>query len=305
MGRREPGDLMRGLPELEKSLFELIRRTSTDLPADVEAAIRRALAKERKDSRAAWALGSILENIALARQKDQPICQDTGELVFSFNIPIGFDVNALIAVTRSAVSTATRRGYLRQNTLDSVTGVPYETNVAYGMPVFQFHHGARRVIDVSLLMKGGGSENVGCQYSLPDESLNANRDLDGVRRCVLDAVQKAQGNGCGPGVVGVCVGGDRASGYEHSREQFFRKLDDKSPVHTLAKLESKILREANRLGVGTMGLGGAVTLLGAKVGALGRVPASFFVSVSFMCWAFRRRRVVLGPDGKIGRWLFR
>ncbi|MEI6217916.1 MAG: fumarate hydratase [bacterium] len=296
---------MRGLPDIEKSLLELIRRTSTDLPADVEAAIRRALVRERKGSRAAWALGSILENIALARQKDQPICQDTGELVFSFNIPIGFDVNALMAETRSAVSIATRRGYLRQNTLDSVTGVPYETNVAYGMPVFQFHHGARRVIDVSLLMKGGGSENVGCQYSLPDESLDADRDLEGVRRCVLDAIQKAQGNGCGPGVVGVCIGGDRASGYEHSREQFFRKLDDKSPVRALAKLESKILREANRLGIGPMGMGGAVTLLGAKVGALGRVPASFFVSVSFMCWAFRRRRVALGSDGKIGRWLFR
>jgi fumarate hydratase, class I len=296
---------MRGLPDIEKSLLELIRRTSTDLPADVEAAIRRALMRERKGSRAAWTLDSILENIALARQKDQPICQDTGELVFSFNIPIGFDVNALIAETRSAVSIATRRGYLRQNTLDSVTGVPYETNVAYGMPIFQFHHGARRVIDVSLLMKGGGSENVGCQYSLPDESLDADRDLEGVRRCVLDAVQKAQGNGCGPGVVGVCIGGDRASGYEHSREQFFRKLDDKSPVLALAKLESKILREANRLGIGPMGMGGAVTLLGAKVGALGRVPASFFVSVSFMCWAFRRRRVALGSDGKIGRWLFR
>ncbi|MEI6970859.1 MAG: fumarate hydratase [bacterium] len=296
---------MRGLPDLEKSLFDLIRRTSTDLPADVEGAIRRSLARERKGSRAAWALGSILENIALARAKDQPICQDTGELVFCFNVPIGFDVNALIAETRSAVSLATRRGYLRQNTLDSVTGVPYETNIAHGHPVFQFHHGARRVIDVSLLMKGGGSENVGCQYSLPDVNVGAGRDLDGVRRCVLDAIQKAQGDGCAPGVVGVCVGGDRGGGYEHSREQFFRKLDDKSPVRALAKLESKILREANRLGIGPMGMGGAVTILGAKVGALGRLPASFFVSVSFMCWAFRRRGVVLGPGGRIGRWLYR
>lgn len=296
---------MRGLPDLEKSLFELIRRTSTDLPADVEAAIRRALAKERKGSRAAWVIGSILENIRLAREKRQPICQDTGELVFSFNIPTGFDVNALIAETRSAVSLATQRGYLRQNTLDSVTGVPYETNIAHGLPVFQFNHCARRVIDVSLLMKGGGSENVGSQYSLPDTNLDVGRDLDGVRRCVLDAIQKAQGDGCAPGVVGVCIGGDRGSGYEHSREQFFRKLDDKSPVRALAKLESKILREANRLGVGPMGMGGAVTILGAKLGALGRLPASFFVSVSFMCWAFRRRGVVLGSDGKIGRWLYR
>jgi len=296
---------MRGLPDLEKSLFELIRRTSTDLPVDVEAALRRSLGKERKGSRAAWVLSSILENVALARKKDLPICQDTGELVFSYHVPIGFDVNALIAETRSAVSMATQRGYLRQNTYDSVTGAPYETNIAYGLPVFQFHHGARKVIDVRLLMKGGGSENIGCQYSLPDVNLNAGRDLDGVRRCVLDAVHRAQGDGCPPNVAGVCIGGDRASGYEHAREQFFRKLDDKSPVRTLAKLESKILREANRLGVGPMGLGGAATLLGVKTGALSRLPASFFVTVSFMCWVFRRRGIVLGSEGEIGRWLYR
>jgi fumarate hydratase class I len=296
---------MKGLPDLEKSLFELIRRTSVDLPADVEGAIRRALTREKRGSRATWVLSSILENVALARKKDRPLCQDTGTLIFSFNVPVGFDVNALVAEARASVSLATQRGYLRQNTIDSVTGAPYETNVAHGSPVFQFNQCARKVIDVRLLMKGGGSENVGRQYSLPDTELCAARDLEGVRRCVLDAIQKAQGDACAPGVIGVCVGGDRTTGYEYSKDQFFRKLDDKAPVLALAKLEGKILREANKLGIGPMGLGGSVTLLGAKIGALSRLPGSFFVTVSFMCWAFRRRGVALGAEGEIGRWLYR
>jgi len=296
---------MKELPDLENSVFELIRRTSTDLPLDVEGALRTALANERKNSRAAWALCAILDNVALARKNDQPICQDTGTLVFSVRVPVGFDVNALVAQTRAAVARATQKGFLRQNTVDSVTSVPYETNIAPGCPVFQFRQGARKVVEIGLLMKGGGSENTGMQYSLPEAGLGAGRDLEGVRKCVLDAVHSAQGNNCPPVVIGVCIGGDRATGYEHSKEQFFRKLDDKSPVRVLAKLESRLTREANRLGIGAMGLGGKTTVLGVKIGALGRVPASYFVSVSFMCWAFRRRGVILGPDGEIRRWLYR
>ena len=296
---------MRGVPDLEKSLFELIRRTATDLPSDVEAAIRKALAKEKKGSHAWWALSTVVQNIELARKNDAPICQDSGTPHFFFRIPVGFDVNALVARTRSAISKATRRGYLRENTLDSVTGAPYETNVAHGSPVIDIRQTAGKVIEARMLMKGGGCENVGHQYSLPDTTLDADRDLEGVRRCILDAVQRAQGKGCAPCTLGICVGGDRTTGFEHSKEQFLRKLDDKSRVRVLARLENRIVRDANKLGIGAMGLGGAVTILGAKVGALRRVPASFYVTISFMCWAFRRRGVMLGTEGDTRRQLYR
>ena len=288
----------------EKNLFELIRRTSTDLPVDVESAIRRSLKNEKKGSNAWWALETILNNADLARKTDAPLCQDTGALLFSCMVPVGFDTNALVAVTRAAVSKATRLGYLRQNTIDSVSGATYATNVAPASPVFHFHQGARKTVDIRLVMKGGGSENVSGQYSLPNEDLGAGRDLDGVRRCVLDAVWQAQGGGCAPGVLGVCIGGDRATGYAHSKEQFLRKLGDRSPVRSLAKLEALIMKDAGTLGIGPMGLGGRVTLLGVKVDALSRLPASFFVSVSYMCWAFRRRGVLLGPEGGVNRWLY-
>ena len=288
----------------EKNLYELICRTSTDLPVDVENALRRYLAREKRGTLATWCIETILCNTLLARNGDAPICQDTGALHFYYLVPVGFDTNALVAVTRSAVSRATRQGYLRQNTVDSVFGGSYETNIAPGAPVFHFQQGARKTVDVRLVMKGGGCENMGIQYSLPDESIEAGRDMDGVRQCILDAVWKIQGNGCAPGVLGVCIGGDRTTGYEHSKEQFLRKVSDRSNVKTLARMEARIMKDVLKLGIGPMGLGGRTSLLGVKIGALSRLPACYFVTVSYMCWAFRRRGMVLGPGGGLRRWVY-
>jgi len=288
----------------EKNLFELIRRTSVDLPSDVEAGIRRALGKERKGSHAWWVLATILESAALSRKNNTPICQDTGSLTFYFGVPAGFDTNAVVAHARAAVARATRHGYLRQNTIDSVSGASYDTNIGSASPIFVFQQQARKKVDVRLVMKGGGSENMGCQYSLPDSSLGAFRDLEGVRRCILDAVWRTQGNGCAPGVLGVCIGGDRATGYTHSKEQFLKRLGDRSRVKALAKLEKKVMKDTQKLGIGPMGLGGRTTLLGVKIDSLSRLPASYFVTVSYMCWAFRRRGVLLGSEGGVHRWLY-
>ena len=288
----------------EKNLFELIRRTASDLPMDVEAALRKVLKREKKGTHAWWALRSILENADVARRNNAPLCQDSGTLVFYCLVPVGFDTNALVARTRAAVSRATRAGFLRQNTIDSVSGAAYETNIAHGSPVFLFRQGARKTADVRLLMKGSGCENVGGQYVLPDPSIDAGRDLEGVRCCVLDSIRKAQGHGCPPAVVGVCVGGDRATGYAHAGEQFLRKIGDRSPVKKLARLEERLLRETRELGIGPMGLGGKAAAMGIKIDALSRSPESYFVSVSFMCWAFRRRGVLLGPEGGVHRWVY-
>lgn len=288
----------------ERNLLELIRRTSTDLPADVEATLRRALRQEKKRSHAAWMLESILENASIAREKCIPICQDTGVLAFYFRVPVGFDTNMLVARTCSAVSKATRNGYLRQNAVDSLSGASYPANVAHGSPLFHFQQGARKTVDVRLIMKGGGCENVGRQYSLPDGDLDADRDIAGVRKCILDAIWRAQGLGCAPGVLGVCIGGERESGYAYAKEQFLRKTSEKSPVRGLARLEDRIMKDSRMLGIGPMGMGGGSSLLGVKIGVLSRLPASYFVTVSYMCWAFRRRGAVLGPEGGIHRWMY-
>ncbi len=286
------------------SLLELIRRTSAEIPEDVNQALIQSLENEKKGTIAESALKIIEQNIALARQKSQPICQDTGSILFYVDCPVGFDQITFGETARAAVTLATKKGFLRQNSVDSLTGKNDGTNVGPGAPALHFHQHRSPEVRVRLVLKGGGCENVGAQYSLPIEKLHANRDLDGCRRVILDAVLQAQGKGCGPGILGVCIGGDRATGYELSKTQFLRLLQDRNPVPELDALEQDILQTANALGIGPMGFGGKTTLLGVKICAANRVPASFFVSVSYMCWAYRRQGVELDATGNIGQWLY-
>ncbi len=288
-------------------LTRLIRRTTSDLPADVEGALRAALAAEPAGSQAAVTLGAIAENTRLAREQGTPLCQDTGTLTFFWRVPRGTDTFELEQAAREAVRAASAEGLLRANTIESLTGRSVDANVAEGCPVCHFEQVSPvsdlRSFEVWLLQKGGGCENMSAQYSLPCdiEGRRYGRDLDGVRACVLHAVCRAQGLGCAPGILGVCVGGDRAEGYLEAKRQLLRPLPDASPERELAALERRLLADANALGIGPMGLGGRATLLGVKAAARTRLPASYFVTVAYMCWACRRRGVRV--SGETVEWL--
>lgn len=290
---------------LTEALVLLIERASTDLPIDVEQALQAAAAREAPKSQAAMLLSMLCKNIALARRQQTPMCQDTGTLTFFWKVPRGTDVHPLQQNTAAAVVTATWEGLLRQNTIETVSGRSRADNLALGHPqqYFEFWDDpTRRDIEVWLLLKGGGCENMGRQYSLPDSVLQAGRDLEGVRRVLLDAVWQAQGFGCAPGILGVCVGGDRAACYQMAKRQLLRPLSVPAADPALAELEERVLTEANSLGIGPMGMGGATTLLGVKIGALARLPASYFVGISYLCWAARRHGIRIDSDGT-GEWL--
>ena len=290
--------------ELHDSLLELIRITSTVIPDDVQKNILKALKREEKNTSAEYAMGIIKANIKLAKMKSQPICQDTGTIVFKVYHPAGFSQLAFRKICEKAVVRATELGYLRQNSVDSLTGKNNTMNIGLGHPQIHFIEHSRKSIDIKLMLKGGGCENVGAQYAMPYTPLNAGRDLAGVRKVILDAIQKAQGKGCGPGTLGVCIGGDRGTGYNHAKDQLLRKMDDKNEVKELARLEKDIVETANKLGIGPMGFGGKTTLLGCKIGTLNRLPASYYVSISYMCWAFRRQGVTLKSNNQISKWLY-
>lgn len=292
------------MQSLLESLVEVIRRTSAEVPDDVHQAITASLEREKRGTIAESAIRIIERNIELAKRKSQPLCQDTGSVLFYVDGPVGLDQIHFAETAREAVKLATRKGYLRQNSVDSLTGKNDGTNCGPGAPTLHFHQHRSPEVQVRLVLKGGGCENVGAQYSLPDEGLGANRDLAGCRRVILDAVLQAQGKGCGPGILGVCIGGDRATGYEWSKTQFLRRLDDVNPVPELAALEQEVVKTANDLGIGPMGFGGQTTLLGCKICAINRVPASYFVSVSYMCWAYRRQGASLDGEGRITGWLY-
>lgn len=294
---------------LQASLLDLIRRTSSDLPADLRVALQKGREKERKASRALMALDTIDCNIDTAAEDSAPICQDTGMIKFYVHYPIGYDILDFEEAACAAVAEATAIGYLRQNSVDSITGKNTGNNLGPGTPLFHFQAWRKPEVDVRLMLKGGGCENVGAQYSLPTElkelGKKAGRDLEGVKLVVLDAVWKAQGKGCAPGYVGVCIGADRASGLEAAKEQLLRVVGDSNSDPQLDALENEITNICNGLGIGPMGFGGDTTLLGCKITAKNRLPASFFVSISYACWAHRRRGVVLNPTtNEITGWLY-
>ena len=297
------------MPSFFDSVLQLIVRTSTDLPPDVRAAMKTARASEPDATRSSQALTIIAQNIDLAVDHEGAICQDTGMPTFEVKVPVGINQIEMRRQIRDAVAEATRRGKLRPNSVDSITGTNSGDNLGPGMPIVHFDQWEKDEIEVKLILKGGGCENSNAQYALPMDLAHlgrADRTLDGVRKCILHAVWQAQGKGCSPGAVGVCIGGDRTSGYLHAKEQLFRTLDDVNPDPRLAELETSIMSTVNTLGIGTMGFGGNTTLIGCKIGAINRLPACFFVSVAYDCWAFRRLGVALNAStGAIERWLYR
>ncbi len=282
--------------DLTDQFIELVRRAATDLPQDMENALSSAKENEDTDSAADGALGTILLNVKMAREYSTPICQDTGTPIFEVYYPLGVSTQALAVQIKNAVTVSTDNSFLRPNAVDSLTGTNSGNNIGEDFPTIHFHEWDESYIHVDLLLKGGGCENVSTQYKLPDGGLKAGRDLEGVRRVVLDAVHQAQGRGCGPAVLGVAIGGDRGSSYIKSKQQLFRPLEDENENEKLAALEKQIYEEANELGIGPMGFGGKTTVLGVKIGAQHRLPASYFVSIAYMCWANRRAHMNVSLD---------
>jgi fumarate hydratase class I len=285
------------MQDLTEPILELIRRAATDLPPDVEAGLREALQQEQPGSAARGALETILKNVEMARQDSTPICQDTGTPIFYVHYPEGWSTRRLRKQIQEAVSQATQQAYLRPNAVDALSGVNSGNNLGDDhFPTVHFEEVEGDTLQIDLMLKGGGCENVGAQYSLPNTALAAGRDLAGVRKVALDAVHKAQGKGCAPGILGIAVGGDRGSSYAASKEVLLRQLDDDNPNPELDALEQRLTQEANQLGIGPMGFGGNTTVLGTKIKGMHRLPASYFVSVSYMCWAYRRRQMVVQGD---------
>jgi fumarate hydratase class I len=284
--------------DITNEILELIRRTSSSLPNDVEDRLKASIEKEEPGSAARGALETIMKNIELARAKSTPICQDTGTPIFYVHYPEGWSTRKLKEQIRAAMAEATKRSYMRPNAVDAI----YDKNSGDNLggdefPSIHFEEvDADQPLKVELMLKGGGCENVGRQYSLPDNSVGAGRDLAGVRKVVLDAVQKAQGQGCAPGILGVAIGGDRGSSYIKSKEVLFEKMGTRNEDPEIAKLEERLTDEANQLGIGPMGFGGKTTVLDTKITGMHRLPASYFVTVSYMCWAYRRRKMTIKGD---------
>ncbi len=283
--------------DLKESILELIRRASTDLSPDVVEAITEAHENEEKGTPAKGVFDTILKNVDMARKQSTPICQDTGSLIFYVDIPEKSSEFEIKDAIREAAIEATEKQYLRPNAVDPVTSKNSGNNIGENAPYIHFHQWKNDEIRIRVMLKGGGSENVGAQYKLPFPKLKAGRDLKGVRKVLIDAIINAQGLGCAPGTLGIGIGGDRITSYMLSKEQFFRKIGSKNENKELAELEASLKDELNELGIGPMGFGGKTTVLDVFIGSQARHPATFFVSLSYMCWAFRRKSMIISKEG--------
>jgi fumarate hydratase class I len=286
------------MQDITEYLVELVKSTSTDLSPDIEHALQDACKQEERGSAAEGALKTILENVRMSRQTGRPICQDTGTPIFHVCYPQGTSQRQLREQILSALRIATERAYLRPNAVEALSGKNSGDNTGVDFPTVHFEEWENDYFKISLLLKGGGSENCGCQYSVPSPEFPASRDIKGVRKAVLDAAYKAQGLGCAPGILGVGIGGDRGSSMIKAKEQLLRPLADKNPDPELDQMEKQLHREINELNIGPMGFGGKTTVMGVKMAQLHRVPACFFVSIAYMCWADRRKIMTI-KNGKV------
>jgi len=273
---------------LVSDIVGLYRHMATDLSADVYRGLEKARDSEKTGSPGHVALSTILENVNLARIEAKPMCQDTGYPVFFVNLPENTSINDVRDAIKEATRIATVEIPLRPNAVDSVTGKNSGDNTGMLWPLVYFDGWDKNHILIRAMLKGGGSENCGAVYKLPESRLGAGRDLNGVRKVVLDAVHAARGRACPPYVLGVALGGSKDSTARLSKQQLSRELDDTNPVPELAQLEQTLLEEANSLGIGPIGVGGNTCVMGVKIGAAHRHAASYFVDVSFCCWADRK-----------------
>jgi len=283
--------------DLSHHILELIKRASTKMPGDVVKALERHRDKEIPGSRSERILTAILDNIRVAGSQQTPICQDTGNNVYYVNAPPSFTQADIERAIHAATRKATKQFFLRANAVDPISGENTDDGVGTGFPQIRYQQWSRKELRIDLVLKGGGAEDVSAQYRLPEPGLRAGRSLDGVARVVIDAVQRAQGLGCAPGIIGVGIGGDRETSHQIAKEQLLRKIDDKASDKRLVALEKELYETLNRLGIGPMGFGGKTTVLAVKVGVQHRHPNNFFVSIAYGCWANRRATLIATGTG--------
>jgi len=281
-----------------EAVLKLYEKTATNIPEDVLEALKNAKSRETNQN-ANGILLDIIKNCSIAKEKKLPICQDTGIPIFYIEYGDNFSQDELKKIIIEATCIATKSVPLRPNSVDSLNGKNSNDNTGNGIPQIYFTQKKGKDLKISLLLKGGGSENIGKRYSLPDALLNAQRNLNGVRKCVLDAIFQAQGKGCPPEIASVCIGGSKDLISFYAKKQLLENIGRENENTELDGLEKRILKEGNSLGIGPMGLGGENTLLDVKILALHRHPASYFVEVLFSCWALRRNTIRINEMGEI------
>jgi fumarate hydratase subunit alpha len=279
---------------VEDTAFKLLQLAVIELPKDVKDALKRAY-KEEESEAGKTQLEAILQNIELAEKTGTPVCQDTGVIIFY--VKAGADVKGLDKIEpalKKATIRATKEVPLRPNAVDPFTQKNSGDNTGNYIPFINWEIVSGDAIEITVMPKGGGSENVCALGMIPP-----GEGVKGLKKFVIDTIVKAGAQPCPPTILGVAVGGGADIAMKLAKATLLRPIDKPNPNPELAKLEKELFEAANMTGIGPMGLGGKFTVLGAHVDYAHRHPASYPVAVAFQCWAARRATARIYSDGRI------
>lgn len=279
---------------VEDAAINLLRLAVIQLPQDVKQALQHAYETETSQA-GKTNLKAILDNIKLAEKTGTPVCQDTGTIIYY--VKAGAEIQGLDKI-ENALTNATRKATqqipLRPNAVDPLSGKNTGDNTGPHIPYVHWEIVPGNALEITVLTKGGGSENV-CTTGMlvPGEGIN------GLKKFVIDTVVKAGSQPCPPNILGVAMGGGADIAMKLAKKALLRPLNQPNPNPELAKLEEELLEAVNQLGIGPMGLGGKWTILGVKIDYAARHPASFPAAVAFNCWAARRATARINADGRV------
>ncbi len=282
------------LESVKSALVDALRAAATILPQDVVSALLAARERETSPLGAAQ-LDAILEDVRIARNGSIPICQDTG--IQTFFVAAGVESPFLGRIKdwlTEAVIEATGEIPLRPNTVNPLTGENPGDNTGAFMPYINWELVDGSAIEITVLPKGGGSENMSALYMLPPGV-----GLKGIKKKIVEHVVAAGGKPCPPTIVGVGIGGGADIAMKLGKRAVLREVGSRHPEDRVARLEEELLKLINETGVGPMGVGGAMTSLAVHIEYAYRHPASLPLGILIQCWADRRARIRLTADGAI------
>lgn len=279
---------------VEDVAVKLLWLAVTKLPKDVKDALKQAY-KEEDSAVGMSQLKAILDNVELAEKTCTPMCQDTGVIIFYVKAGSSFDgLDQIEEALRRAAARATVEVPLRPNAVNPFTQKNTGDNNGRHFPYINWEIVPGDSLEITVLPKGGGSENVSALGML-----NPGQGIAGLKKFVVNTVVKAGAKPCPPTILGVGVGGGADIAVKLAKGNLLKSLNQPNSEPELAKLEQELKDAVNSTGIGPMGLGGKTTVLDVKIDYAYRHPASYPVAVVVQCWAARRATARIGSDGKV------
>lgn len=272
--------------------LRLLGLAVTELPSDIKDGLQRAYETE-EDSIPKMQLRNILDNIAIAEESSQPLCQDTGIQIFyvTFGRDMATQVDGAII---EGVRRATPEVPLRPNAVHPLSRHNTGDNTGFLMPYINYAFADEDYTEITVMPKGAGSENMSAL-----SMLSPSQGLSGIKDLFLKTIASASGKPCPPTVIGMGIGGSADISMKLAKKALLRPIDSSHPDTEISDLEEELCEVANSLGIGPMGLGGRTTVLGVNIEYAFCHTASLPVAINIQCWAARRATARIYRDGRV------